>query len=32
MIDINSVVGKQYDKENYHCWHFIEEVLDVPTL
>ncbi len=32
MIDINSLVGKPYDKDNYHCWHFIEEVLDVPRL
>lgn len=32
MIDINSLVGKPYDKERYHCWHFVEEVLDVPTL
>ena len=32
MMDINTLVGKPYDKENYHCWHFIEEVLAVPTL
>ena len=32
MIDINTLVGKPYDKENYHCWHFIEDVLDVPLL
>lgn len=32
MIDMNNLIGKPYDKENYHCWHFIEEVLDVPTL
>ena len=32
MTDINKLVGKQYDKENYHCWHFIEEALDVPLL
>lgn len=32
MIDINSLVGKPYDKDNYHCYHFIEEVLDVPKL
>ena len=29
---LNSLIGKQYNKEKYHCWHFIEEVLDVPTL
>lgn len=32
MIDMNTLIGKPYDKENYHCWHFIEEVLNVPTL
>lgn len=32
MTDPNTLIGKKYDKENYHCWHFIEEVLDVPTL
>lgn len=32
MTNINSLIGKPYDKEKYHCWHFIEEVLDVPTL
>ncbi len=32
MIDINTLIGKPYDKENYHCWHFIEDVLDVPLL
>ncbi len=32
MTDINKLIGKPYDKENYHCWHFIEEVLEVPTL
>ena len=32
MIDINTLIGKPYDKENYHCWTFIEDVLDVPTL
>ena len=32
MIDINTLIGKPYDKEAYHCWSFIEEVLDVPTL
>lgn len=29
---LNSLIGKPYDKENYHCWTFIEDVLDVPTL
>lgn len=33
MIDkLNDLVGKPYDKINYHCYHFIEEVLDVPKL
>ena len=32
MIDVNTLIGKPYDKDNYHCWHFIEEVLPVPTL
>ena len=33
MIDkLNTLIGKPYDKENYHCWSFIEEVLNVPTL
>lgn len=33
MIDkLNSLIGTPYDKENYHCWTFIEDVLDVPTL
>ena len=32
MIDINKFVGKPYDKEKYHCYHFVEEVLDVPKL
>ena len=32
MTDPNSLIGKQYDKETYHCWHFIENVLQVPTL
>lgn len=32
MININTLIGKAYDKDKYHCWHFIEEVLDVPTL
>ena len=32
MTDINSLIGKPYDAKEYHCWHFIEDVLDVPTL
>ena len=33
MIDtLNALVGKPYDKENYHCYHFIEEAINVPTL
>ena len=32
MIDINSLIGKPYDKDTYHCWTFVEEALDVPTL
>lgn len=32
MTDMSSLIGKPYHKEDYHCWHFIEEVLDVPTL
>ena len=32
MTDMNALIGKKYDKEKYHCWHFVEEVLDVPTL
>ena len=28
----NSLIGKQYDKDTYHCWHFIEEVMHVPLL
>lgn len=31
-MNINSLIGKAYDKDTYHCWHFIEEVLDVPSL
>ena len=30
--DPNELVGKPYDSEMYHCWHFIEECLDVPKL
>lgn len=29
---LNKLIGKPYNKITYHCWHFIEEVLDVPTL
>lgn len=32
MIDPNKLIGKPYHEETYHCWHFIEEVMDVPTL
>ena len=32
MTNINTLIGKPYDKDNYHCWHFVEEVLPVPTL
>ena len=32
MIDINTLIGKAYNKDNYHCWTFIEDVLDVPKL
>jgi len=28
----NDLVGKPYDKETYHCYHFIEECLNVPKL
>lgn len=31
-INPNSLIGKAYDKETYHCYHFIENVLDVPKL
>lgn len=32
MTEANSLIGKAYDKETFHCWHFIEQVLQVPTL
>ena len=34
MIEVlNSLVGKKYDSDNYHCYHFIEEVLsNAPKL
>lgn len=32
MTDANTLIGKAYDKDTYHCWHLIEEVLDVPSL
>lgn len=32
MTDKNALVGKEYDKETYHCWHFIEEAINVPKL
>jgi len=28
----DELVGKPYDAETFHCWHFIEECLDVPRL
>ena len=28
----NELIGTPYDTDKYHCWHFIEECLDVPTL
>ncbi len=28
----NTLIGKAYDKETYHCWHLIEECIKVPTL
>lgn len=28
----NSLIGKQYDKETYHCYHFLQDVLHVPIL
>lgn len=31
-MNLNEFIGKPYDKEKYHCWHFIEEALDVPKL
>ncbi len=31
-MNMNALIGKAYDKDHYHCWHFVEEVLDVPTL
>jgi len=31
-ISPNSLIGKQYDKDTYHCYHFIEECLNVPKL
>lgn len=32
MTDPNSLIGKAYDKDTFHCWHFIEECLPVPKL
>lgn len=29
---INSLIGKKYNSINYHCYHLIEELLDVPKL
>lgn len=28
----NELIGKKYDERTYHCWHFIEECLEVATL
>ena len=30
--DHNTLVGKPYHPEQYHCWDFIEECLEVPSL
>ena len=29
---LNSLIGKAYNAETYHCYHFIESVLPVPKL
>ena len=29
---LNALIGKKFDKENYHCYDFIKEILDVPSL
>ena len=29
---LNSLIGKPYDKENYHCYHLLSDTLDVPSL
>ena len=29
---LNGLIGKPYNKINYHCYSFIEEVLNVPKL
>jgi len=28
----NTLIGKKYNKDDYHCYHFIEECLSVPKL
>lgn len=28
----NELIGKLYDEEHYHCYTFLEEVVDVPQL
>lgn len=28
----NTLIGKTYDPIKYHCWHFVEECLDVPKI
>lgn len=30
--DPNLLIGKAYDKETYHCYTFLEEVIGVPNL
>ncbi len=31
-INPQELLGKKYNEVSYHCWHFIEECLEVPTL
>lgn len=30
--DPNTLIGKAHDARKYHCYHFIQETLDVPML
>ena len=31
--DINKVIGKEYDLENYNCWHLVMELVpNVPSI
>ena len=30
--DPSKLIGKPYNKDTYHCYHFIEECIDVPKL